>query len=169
MKWGVRRYQNSDGSLTPKGLKRYQNDDGTLTKKAKKRIDKFVNKKNANKNAANRLSVIKEKDKEADKEFGKEYDRILAEAAKKKKVYNKYFNKKGEFTWDGGEAIEIMGDKTFNDTLNKTYDKYKKKYREQYLEATLKDAGLEVTDAGKAYVDELLKKDKQTGINKRIT
>lgn len=23
MKWGVRRYQNDDGSLTPKGIKRY--------------------------------------------------------------------------------------------------------------------------------------------------
>ena len=25
MKWGVRRYQNKDGSLTPKGKKRYDN------------------------------------------------------------------------------------------------------------------------------------------------
>ena len=27
MKWGVRRYQNADGSLTPKGVKRYGHDD----------------------------------------------------------------------------------------------------------------------------------------------
>ena len=26
MKWGVRRYQNSDGSLTPAGRKRYDRD-----------------------------------------------------------------------------------------------------------------------------------------------
>ena len=26
MKWGVRRYQNKDGSLTPKGKKRYSED-----------------------------------------------------------------------------------------------------------------------------------------------
>ena len=32
MKWGVRRYQNKDGSLTPKGVKRYNKD----IKKAKK-------------------------------------------------------------------------------------------------------------------------------------
>ena len=32
MKWGVRRYQNPDGSLTPEGEKRYYNDDGSLTK-----------------------------------------------------------------------------------------------------------------------------------------
>ena len=31
MKWGVRRYQNKDGSLTEAGKKRYFNDDGTIT------------------------------------------------------------------------------------------------------------------------------------------
>ena len=31
MKWGVRRYQNTDGSLTSAGRKRYYNDDGSPT------------------------------------------------------------------------------------------------------------------------------------------
>ena len=31
MKWGIRRYQNKDGSLTPAGKKRYYNDDGSPT------------------------------------------------------------------------------------------------------------------------------------------
>ena len=31
MKWGIRRYQNMDGSLTPAGKKRYYNDDGSPT------------------------------------------------------------------------------------------------------------------------------------------
>lgn len=35
-KWGVRRYQNADGTLTDKGRKRYYKDDGRLTKKGKK-------------------------------------------------------------------------------------------------------------------------------------
>ena len=30
-KWGIRRYQNMDGSLTPAGKKRYYNDDGSPT------------------------------------------------------------------------------------------------------------------------------------------
>lgn len=30
MKWGVRRYQNEDGSLTPQGVKRYKNTKTTL-------------------------------------------------------------------------------------------------------------------------------------------
>ena len=39
-KWGVRRYENPDGSLTEAGKKRYrkyQNPDGSLTEKGKKR------------------------------------------------------------------------------------------------------------------------------------
>lgn len=40
MKWGVRRYQNPDGSLTAAGRKRYTNSDGTLNKKGEKYIAK---------------------------------------------------------------------------------------------------------------------------------
>jgi hypothetical protein len=36
MKWGVRRYQNKDGTLTSAGRKRYYNSDGTLTKSGEK-------------------------------------------------------------------------------------------------------------------------------------
>ena len=42
MKWGVRRYQNSDGTLTKAGQKRYQNADGTLTKAGQKKYNKEV-------------------------------------------------------------------------------------------------------------------------------
>lgn len=38
MKWGVRRYQNPDGSLTSAGRKRYMNPDGTLNEKGKKKF-----------------------------------------------------------------------------------------------------------------------------------
>ena len=44
MKWGVRRYQNPDGSLTEEGKKRYYNDDGSLTRKglnSAKQLDKY--------------------------------------------------------------------------------------------------------------------------------
>lgn len=40
MKWGIRRYQNSDGSLTAAGRKRYTNSDGTFNKKGEKYIAK---------------------------------------------------------------------------------------------------------------------------------
>ena len=44
MKWGVRRYQNPDGSLTEKGKKRYMNPDGSLNKKGQKKFGNSVKK-----------------------------------------------------------------------------------------------------------------------------
>lgn len=42
MKWGVRRYQNADGSLTAAGKKRYTNPDGSLNEKGKKKFGDSV-------------------------------------------------------------------------------------------------------------------------------
>lgn len=41
MKWGVRRYQNPDGSLTPRGVKRYTDGRNNLSKRGKK-LQKYV-------------------------------------------------------------------------------------------------------------------------------
>lgn len=41
MKWGIRRYQNPDGSLTPKGKKHYRKDDGSLTKAGERKAEKL--------------------------------------------------------------------------------------------------------------------------------
>ena len=38
MKWGVRRYQNADGSLTAKGMKRYYNVDTITSKKTGEKL-----------------------------------------------------------------------------------------------------------------------------------
>lgn len=43
-KWGVRRYQNPDGSLTSAGRARYLNGDGSLTKAGRKVTKKFEKK-----------------------------------------------------------------------------------------------------------------------------
>ena len=41
MKWGVRRYQNPDGTLTAEGKLRYQNDNGTLTAEGRELVKKY--------------------------------------------------------------------------------------------------------------------------------
>lgn len=43
MKWGVRRYQNEDGTLTDASRKRYYNSDGSFTDAGKKRLYKAAN------------------------------------------------------------------------------------------------------------------------------
>lgn len=67
MKWGVRRYQNPDGSLTDKGKKRYLNSDGTLNKKGEKYYAKETERLKAErktlraqKSAATKLSKLEE-------------------------------------------------------------------------------------------------------------
>ena len=47
MKWGVRRYQNPDGSLTPKGRKRYEKLDNEFVEKKSGKIYKNAMKKSA--------------------------------------------------------------------------------------------------------------------------
>lgn len=37
MKWGIRRYQNADGTLTPAGKRRYRSDESMNTKESKRR------------------------------------------------------------------------------------------------------------------------------------
>jgi hypothetical protein len=44
MKWGVRRYQNKDGSLTPAGEKRYNRDTSNLSQKKKQNYKADPNK-----------------------------------------------------------------------------------------------------------------------------
>lgn len=38
MRWGIRRYQNADGTLTPEGKRRYFNPDGSLTREGQKNL-----------------------------------------------------------------------------------------------------------------------------------
>jgi len=47
MKWGIRRYQNPDGTLTPEGRKRYFNPDGSLTKAGKRELKRRYNVRNS--------------------------------------------------------------------------------------------------------------------------
>lgn len=55
MKWGVRRYQNRDGTLTAAGKKRYTNPDGTLTNEGKEIV--YGAAKNILGTEANRRSI----------------------------------------------------------------------------------------------------------------
>lgn len=55
-KWGVRRYQNEDGSLTAKGIKRY---DMSSEAQNKARSEKYLAEKNAEKSSKPKMSTAK--------------------------------------------------------------------------------------------------------------
>lgn len=106
MKWGVRRYQNKDGSLTPSGKKRYddapQNDTSVLVKKLANR--KF--------DADAEMEKISEQHKKDSEELDRKYKvekwwdsngRLTDEAAKRMDAYDKLdemYNKKYDKLYD---------------------------------------------------------------------
>lgn len=75
MKWGVRRYQNPDGTLTEAGKKRYQHDEYKLARKTqKKRVEEEGDRvrayKKGSKNIRNKIEELKsQKEKVWDLKF----------------------------------------------------------------------------------------------------
>lgn len=57
-KWGVRRYQNEDGTLTAAGKKRYTNSDGSLNEKGKKKFGDSVKTAESSDNKVNPDTAI---------------------------------------------------------------------------------------------------------------
>ena len=95
-KWGVRRYQNSDGTLTPAGLRRYRREAARLEKKdskwARKNYDKIYNqtyKKGRSElndylvNDLNKRVRMKNADGKISLTYANEYNRKLAEVMNK--------------------------------------------------------------------------------------
>jgi len=78
MKWGIRRYQNKDGSLTPTGKKRYASDSGEIIyKDLRKQVHDRRQKQSNWSNRFMRGYAIGENSK-----------RVLEESDKKRKEYN---------------------------------------------------------------------------------
>ena len=88
MKWGRRRYQNEDGSLTPAGEARYGKKPSFLTKhKNKKKMAKVRAAKEAKQKAGNEYAEPKNNDKKlTTKELDERIARLKKEAEYRQKV-----------------------------------------------------------------------------------
>lgn len=75
-RWGVRRFQNPDGTLTPEGIKRYQN-----PKNLKKDIQKSIKQKG---------SVYKIENAAVDNEFNNTVKPSVLNYVQKKRKYLRY-------------------------------------------------------------------------------
>jgi len=132
-KWGVRRYQNEDGSLTPAGFKRYtQYNKNTgqfeLSKKGQKWAKK--NEGQANKEVARR-NLYSKMDKDRD-DFDDEFDKTEEGKKLRKKfdkAYDKYFysnddsdDEKRDKEWDRAETEYLKAGETY--VANKMLEKY---------------------------------------------
>lgn len=142
MKWGVRLYQNKDGSLTALGRKRYANPDGTLNEKGKKKFGDPV------KTVKTEKQVPKSAKDMTDTELSQainrarmedEYNRLRPSQEKKDKFIGKFIDGavKPALIEAGKNAIqkslskavdELLKDKAdpnSKEALQKTYDKLK--------------------------------------------
>lgn len=142
MKWGVRRYQNEDGSLTSEGKARYIKGDldsgyVSLTNAGKKEYSKTLtkNRKLVEQEAASELKNYQSKlTEESNKlndnanSYAKQIEEKTKSLAKsdsfKKDVYNTYNKNNGFNEWDMVDAIhecltkEIGKDQKMIDTFN---------------------------------------------------
>lgn len=160
-KWGVRRYQNADGSLTSAGKRRYQNEDGSINDSGEKLIRKNIwNKKlmgeNSNRN-----------------KLGSKINSEL-QSTKEAKDYNDLMNKRGIVIKDAkGNIVDRKLSYLNDDWSNpeKVYDQMIKdmkieeayhtkdveitnKYLREFAGATLKDLGFDDTEKGRDFLIE---------------
>ena len=150
MKWGVRRFQNPDGTLSEKGYKRYG-------KKADKKMQKILLKQFNNKkgNFENRKRLESKISTELDK-------------SKEQKALNRLASKHEKLITIRDSNNNIVGlhsidNKTsmVRDHTKLLYDRDKKarelgnKYLDEFRGATLKDLGYQDTKKGREYLKKL--------------
>lgn len=123
-KWGVRRYQNPDGSLTEEGKQRYLNPDGSLTDKARKELK-----------PDQQLKIRQEFYKKQSEEGTGEYadNAIYDENKQKEKLSNA--KTKHMYDLDFVETIQ-NAENLSDDDINREYEAYLKnprKYSEEFM------------------------------------
>jgi aspartyl-tRNA synthetase len=179
MKWGVRRYQNEDGSVTPAGAKRYYEKYGTEGKKLSKDQKKEL--KTAKKELLQlRAKAVEEQEwKLASANF------LAANQKKYEKLKNKYgedspqarmskaFVDYGQYIHDQNTEKVKQTVQKWKDSTNDYVDKYgSKRIKDQKYLKTTKDGEEYVNGASGLIRDYMVTYDKKTdtyNISKRNT
>lgn len=149
MKWGVRRYQNKDGSLTAAGKKRVV-ESGTYL------FPKYDRKKKQWKGPVkNRLAVAPEKDREYDETVTRERDRILNDRNVLKKAGYKFTdNPDSDVREHNNDLLSRLVMES--PTVKEAHRKHVERFVDEYADATLADLGLVNTKQAKEFVKEHL-------------
>lgn len=167
MKWGVRRYQNPDGSLTAAGKKRYTNPDGSLNEKGKK---KFGDSVKSDAETPKRKTAKDMTDEELDKAIVRakkedEYNRLRPEPkieAKNenyKKLMTKVVNEMivPALINSGKNALQKALDKQANELLKDKIDPNSKEALQKKYDVLKLKKDIEKLSKGTTSMDELTK------------
>lgn len=140
MKWGIRRYQNEDGTLTDAGKKRYYRSVNKLH-----RIDTKLQKNNTKKNKFDEKVRKAEYQAVKPKRLLQSWDSYeksqLKRESKLANVERKYkkFDWKAEKYYNKGSKWVMKMNKKFSDVNLSDIDQNEIKYVDSYLESVLKD------------------------------
>ena len=160
MKWGVRRYQNPDGTLTEAGKRRYQNKDGSLNDKAEKHIrENMWNENTLGKNSyRNKVGDKINQELQSTKE-AKEYNDLVKKRAigVVKDSKGRVVNTRLSYLKDDWSNPEKVYDQMIKDAvIQRAYhDKdveISNKYLSEFSGALLKDLGYDDTKAGREFL-----------------
>ena len=167
MKWGVRRYQNPDGSLTAAGKKRYTNPDGSLNEKGKK---KFGNSVKSDAETPKRKTAKDMTDEELDKAIARarkedEYNRLRPEPKEEikdsnyKKLMAKVVNEMivPAVIQSGKNALQKALDKQANDLLKDKVNPNSKEALQKKYDVLKLKKDIEKLSKGTTSMDELTK------------
>lgn len=167
MKWGVRRYQNPDGSLTAAGKKRYTNPDGSLNEKGKK---KFGNSVKSDAETPKRKTAKDMTDEELDKAIARakkedEYNRLRPEPTieAKNENYKKLMAKVVNdmivpaVIQSGKNALQKALDKQANELLKDQVDPNSKEALQKKYDVLKLKKDIEKLSKGTTSMDELTK------------
>ena len=143
MRWGVRRYQNKDGTLTAKGKARVE-EGATLFPKRNGKLLPYKSKYSKYRDAVTE-KIIDDKYEESSKIVNKAYTDYI-------KKHPDFVNK-DPLPFDYWRAN--IKDKNLTSDVDK---KYAKRFIDEYSNATLKDLGLEITPASKKFAEDVLRK-----------
>ena len=167
MKWGVRRYQNPDGSLTAAGKKRYTNPDGSLNEKGKKKLGDSVK---SDTETPKRKTAKDMSDEELDKAIARarkedEYNRLRPEPKIEtknenyKKLMTKVVNEMivPAVIQSGRNALQKALDKQANDLLKDKIDPNSKEALQKKYDILKLKKDIEKLSKGTTSMDELSK------------
>lgn len=176
MKWGIRRYQNSDGSLTPAGKKHYSKmSDDKLQKSLYKQVKKARADQSDWSNQWDVNNTIGENSKAVQDKYKKDYDEYMnskqrKEADKKLKNLDRRFNQgkidpdEYDKEWENIQKLVYKPELDRSVTIGSNGRKYSKEYIDKYGRdlniGYLKDLGYDEKTA-KEFTERILKANKK--------
>lgn len=161
MKWGIRRYQNKDGSLTPAGKKRIQ--EGTVMfPYARQKKHPSLTQRNR---TVGRIETYRgEELDEFDRKIGDTYEGFIKRNPNYKQIFNKHLKENFPNSKYGvGEPYEywrahFYGTAPGAEGRTAIYKKWADRFVNEYASATLDDLNLRSTPETRAYTEEWIRK-----------